>query len=151
MTRVLSHGIPSSAACQLSPGASACSQRPVCVLGQQPVSVCAPCMLGSLWRGSPGKECQVLPWNPCGVGTCVNLGVGEYGCICPPGYKVCLTTKGKPTCVPGQWGGQPLGLLPAAHPREPSVHALARVHSCSLPCHGRADMGGLLMSCPRDL
>lgn len=51
--------------------------------------------------GVTGRTCVTEGRNPCGAGTCVDTGPGNYSCICPDSYKLGTWTNGQPTCVLG--------------------------------------------------
>ncbi|GJP52390.1 hypothetical protein CLOM_g11511 [Closterium sp. NIES-68] len=44
--------------------------------------------------------CGASGFNPCGVGTCVNDGVGSYSCVCPANHRQGITIDGTFSCAP---------------------------------------------------
>eukprot|EP00475_Leptophrys_vorax_P002255 TRINITY_DN11274_c0_g2_i1.p1 TRINITY_DN11274_c0_g2~~TRINITY_DN11274_c0_g2_i1.p1 ORF type:complete len:465 (+),score=0.46 TRINITY_DN11274_c0_g2_i1:120-1397(+) len=49
---------------------------------------------------TPVDVCGLGPSNPCGVGTCVNDGLGSYSCVCPPDFRQGTTVEGFYSCAP---------------------------------------------------
>ncbi|CAI5465042.1 unnamed protein product [Closterium sp. Yama58-4] len=56
---------------------------------------------GGITGGCEIDACGVGDKNPCGVGTCVNDGIGGYTCVCPPNYYLGTSEFGAPSCAPG--------------------------------------------------
>ncbi|CAI5463679.1 unnamed protein product, partial [Closterium sp. Yama58-4] len=44
--------------------------------------------------------CGVFKMNPCGKGTCMNVGDGTYTCVCPTDFVLSQYSSGATTCIP---------------------------------------------------
>ncbi|CAI5513478.1 unnamed protein product [Closterium sp. Naga37s-1] len=53
-----------------------------------------------------------VPINPCGGGTCSDLGDGSYTCNCSPGFAIGAAVDGSPTCMPSSGVAQVYTTVP---------------------------------------